>query len=162
MSEPLAWQLFIQSVFLTSLQPSASQFSGWHAGNIVLYTVLITCYCMAINGSCTSVLSIYRDIGSKVASHVPWGNLPDLDCSNLLSLMPKRKRDCKTFADALEDLNLRIASLSKEITNKKRRQRYQENQAKPNAMSTFMKTVLVLLYVFAGYNVSLASSYWVN
>ena len=76
--------------------------------------------------------------------------------------MPKRKRDCKTFADALEDLNLRIASLSKEITNKKRRQRYQENQAKPNAMSTFMKTVLVLLYVFAGWNVSLASSYWVN
>ena len=76
--------------------------------------------------------------------------------------MPKRKRDCKTSADALEDLNLRIASLSKEIRNKKRRQRRQENQGNPNAISTFMKTVLVLLYVFAGYNVSLASSYWVN
>ena len=76
--------------------------------------------------------------------------------------MPKRKRDSATPADALDDLTLSIATISKELRKRKRRQRYQEQRANPTALSAFMKTVLVLLYVFGGYDVSLASSYWVN
>ena len=76
--------------------------------------------------------------------------------------MPKRKRGCNTCEDALTELNLRIANLSKELKKKKQRQRYQEGRAVASALTPFMKTVLVLLYVFGGYNPSLASSYWLS
>ena len=76
--------------------------------------------------------------------------------------MPKRKKECETHEDALEDLNLRLATLKKQIKHQQRRQRRHEERSQPTALSPFMKTVLVLLYVFAGYNSSLASNYWVN
>ena len=76
--------------------------------------------------------------------------------------MPKRKRKVNTAEEQVNHLSLGIASISKALKEQYRRQRYQEWRSKATTLSRFMETVLVLLYVFAGYNDSLATTYWVN
>ena len=83
-------------------------------------------------------------------------------CRKTRRMTKKRKRSCNTPEEALEVLRKKTNELSSLLHAKKRRRRHRTLQRDGIILYPFMKTVLVLLYVFAGYETSLAQSYWEN
>ena len=72
----------------------------------------------------------------------------------------KRKHGCMTLEEHAEDLDARQKEVQKRLRNARKRQLYHERLQAATSMSSFLRTVLVLLYVFGGYRVELAQSYW--
>ena len=72
----------------------------------------------------------------------------------------KRKHGCMSLEEAAEDLARRQAEVRRRLKNARSRQLYHERLQTATSVSSFLRTVLVLLYVFGGYRVELAQSYW--
>ena len=65
-----------------------------------------------------------------------------------------------SLEETAQDLASQKVQLAKRLRNATRRQRYHARLQTVQSISSFLRTVLVLLYVFGGYRVELAQSYW--
>ena len=117
--------------------------------------------------ACSRPQPVGSEPGVATAAYV--SPLPHRALASLLAIarsacMPykKRKRGCQTAEEAVNDLAQGCAALTKLLKNVRQRQKYHNELNNASKLSKFMKTVLVLLYVFGGYEVSLAQSFWVH